>query len=112
MEAMDKQVPLMERLRFLAIYSSNLDEFFRVRVADIRNLARIDKKKINKQLELKPKKLLEKIHNEVSHQLEEYGASLRNVFEELKKEKIFICRSLEEIPEEASKLQQTQQKDQ
>ena len=101
MEAMDKQVPLMERLRFLAIYSSNLDEFFRVRVADIRNLARIDKKKINKQLELKPKKLLEKIHNEVSHQLEEYGASLRNVFEELKKEKIFICRSLEEIPEEA-----------
>ena len=44
LEAMDSQVPLLERLRFLAIYSSNLDEFFRVRVADIRSLIRIDKK--------------------------------------------------------------------
>lgn len=35
-EAQDKSVPLLERLRFLGIYSSNMDEFYRVRVADVR----------------------------------------------------------------------------
>ncbi len=101
MEAQDKKVPLIERLRFLAIYSSNLDEFFRVRVADIRNLAQIDKKKINKQIDVKPKRLLEKIHAEVSHQLQEYGESLTEVLNKLKEENIVICTSLEEIPTEA-----------
>jgi len=38
-EAADNTVPLIERIRFLGIYSSNLDEFFRVRVADIRRRA-------------------------------------------------------------------------
>ena len=37
-EAKDPSVPLYERLKFLAIYSSNLDEFFRVRVASLRSL--------------------------------------------------------------------------
>ncbi|MGB3619660.1 MAG: polyphosphate kinase 1 [Catalinimonas sp.] len=40
-EAGDDRVPLVERLRFLAIYSSNLDEFFRVRVATLRSLLRL-----------------------------------------------------------------------
>ena len=35
-EAKDPSVPLLERVKFLAIYSSNLDEFFRIRVAGIR----------------------------------------------------------------------------
>ena len=38
MEAKDPKVPLIERLRFAAIYSSNLDEFFRVRVAAIQSI--------------------------------------------------------------------------
>ena len=42
-EAKDPNVPLMERIKFMAIYSSNLDEFFRVRVANIRNLLRVGK---------------------------------------------------------------------
>ena len=41
-EAQDKSVPLIQRLRFLGIYSNNQDEFFKVRVA---NLERLDKKK-------------------------------------------------------------------
>ena len=45
-EAKDPNVPLMERLKFLAIYSSNLDEFFRVRVANHRNLLQVGKKTI------------------------------------------------------------------
>ena len=41
-EAQDKSVPLIQRLRFLGIYSNNQDEFFKVRVA---NLELLDKKK-------------------------------------------------------------------
>ena len=41
-EAQDKSVPLIQRLRFLGIYSNNQDEFFKVRVA---NLERLDKRK-------------------------------------------------------------------
>jgi polyphosphate kinase len=39
MEAKDPQVPLADRVKFLAIFSSNQDEFFRVRVASLRNLS-------------------------------------------------------------------------
>lgn len=36
-EAADPSVPLIERVRFLGIYSSNLDEFFKVRVAELKD---------------------------------------------------------------------------
>ena len=41
-EAADKTVPIVERIRFLGIYSANLDEFFRVRVANIRRQALLE----------------------------------------------------------------------
>jgi len=50
-EAMDEGLPLYERIKFMAIYSSNMDEFFRVRFANIRRiarLARLGKKKIGR----------------------------------------------------------------
>ncbi len=91
LEAKDARVPLLERLRFLAIYSSNLDEFFRVRVADIRSLIRIDKKKINKSIDIKPKKILKLINKEVNRQLDIYGQILRTeLLPALEKEGIVI----------------------
>jgi len=98
MEAMDTSVPLLERLKFIAIYSSNLDEFFRVRVANIRHLAQIDKKKINEQVDIEPKKLLDKIQTEVTNQLQEYGSTFQGIIQELKENGIFICQSSAEIP--------------
>lgn len=98
MEAMDKSVPLLERLKFIAIYSSNLDEFFRVRVANIRNLERIDKKKINKQIEVEPTSLLTQIHEVVNSQLSEYGATFEEIIEELKKSGVHVCTNTSEIP--------------
>ena len=99
MEANDESVPLLERLKFVAIYSSNLDEFFRVRVASIRNLAQMDKKKINKKLDFQPTELLKEIHVEVETQLKEYGETIEQVFQELKKNNIFICTNPAEIPQ-------------
>lgn len=66
-EAADPRVPLFERLRFLSIYSSNLDEFFRVRVASLRSLLRLGKKS-RKALSVNPEELLQKIHDRVQRQ--------------------------------------------
>ncbi|MDX1530865.1 MAG: polyphosphate kinase 1, partial [Rhodothermales bacterium] len=71
-EAADPDVPLYERVKFLAIFSSNLDEFFRVRVAGLRSLLRL-KKKDRRGLDFKPKKLLRDIHRTVGRQQEAFG---------------------------------------
>lgn len=77
-EAGDVSVPLYERIKFLAIYSANLDEFFRVRVAAIRSLAGLGKKRIKKELDFDPKLLLKDILEEVNHQLDLFGKTFRN----------------------------------
>lgn len=45
-EALDEKVPLIERIRFLGIYSNNMDEFYRVRVANIRRMLSFRKPKM------------------------------------------------------------------
>lgn len=72
-EAADPTVPLYERLRFLAIFSSNLDEFFRVRVASIQALTHL-KHGGTKTLGDDPSELLRRIHKTVDRQQEEFGA--------------------------------------
>ncbi|MTI21886.1 polyphosphate kinase 1 [Fulvivirga sp. RKSG066] len=100
MEAADKSVPLYERVKFLAIYSSNLDEFFRVRVAALRSIVDIDKKKINKRFNRKPSETLELILKEVNRQLEEFGIIKREVIlPELKEHGIILYRN-EEVHDE------------
>jgi polyphosphate kinase len=75
-EATDPGVPLGERLNFLAIYSSNLDEFFRVRVASLRSLLRV-KKKTADRLGFNPAKVLRQIHRVVTTQQSEFGEIFR-----------------------------------
>ena len=76
-EAIDETVPLYERIKFLAIFSSNLDEFFRVRVASLRSLLSL-KKKTQKALDFDPQVLLNKIHKTVTDLQETYGNTFWN----------------------------------
>ncbi len=103
-EAKDKSVPLYERVKFLAIYSSNLDEFFRVRVAALRSIVNIDKKNINKKFVLPPTVLLKQILDEVYRQQEEFGRIKRDeIIPELKENGIYLYRD-EPILEEHRKF--------
>ena len=61
-EAADKSVPLIERIKFLAIFSSNLDEFYRVRVATLNRLATVAGK-VKEEFGYNPKKILNQIKN-------------------------------------------------
>jgi len=91
-EAGDKSVPLYERIKFLAIFSSNLDEFFRVRVAYLRALLAL-KKKAAKKLDFDPEKLLKRIHKVVTTQQEQFGEIFRNqIRKELNRQGIFLVK--------------------
>lgn len=89
-EASDIRVPLIERLKFLAIFSSNLDEFYRVRVATMSKLAEINDK--SKQvLGLNAKKTLHEIKNIVIRHERKFEHLFEHVImKELADNKIFI----------------------
>src|SRR5215813_6174490 len=80
-EAEDNQVPLIERIKFLGIFSSNLDEFFRVRIATIRRLANLKSKK--HILDINPEKVLDKIHHIVINQQKKFDKIYKNILDEL-----------------------------
>lgn len=89
-EAADQTVPLLERLKFLAIFSSNLDEFFRVRVASLRSLLRLKKKSLDK-LDFHPARLLKQIHRIVNTQQTRFGQIFtQQILPELEREGIFL----------------------
>lgn len=75
-EARDPRVPLLERIKFLAIYSSNLDEFYRVRVASLRGLGHL-KKTQRAALEVPPLKLVERINRKALGQQRVLGRLYR-----------------------------------
>ncbi|MBP2831572.1 polyphosphate kinase 1 [Aquimarina sp. U1-2] len=92
-EAADENNPLYERIKFLAIFSSNLDEFFKVRVSDIRKIKNLDKS-LRKKLITKPNKLLKKIKKQVHLQQEEFGDIFTGqILPQLRNEGIYLINS-------------------
>lgn len=95
----DPQVPLYERVRFLSIFSSNLDEFYRVRMPAVRT--------VNKLLQQDPsaageeslsRNTLSRIQEEIARQLEEFGRILtQSILPALKEQQIHLYYN-EEIP--------------
>jgi len=89
-EAADPTVPLIERVKFLAIFSSNLDEFYRVRVATLTRLSNLNEK-AKEILGYNPKKLLNQIKNIVVKQEKKFNNLYENIIvKELAEEKIFL----------------------
>ena len=87
-EASDKTVPLIERLRFLGIFSNNLDEFFQVRFASVKRIAQSGKsgKKVLGGIEAK--ELLKSITNKVIELQQKSNTILNDIERELKKENV------------------------
>lgn len=91
-QAADKRVPLLERLKFLCIVSSNMDEFFEVRVAGIKNQIRLGSTHTGPD-GLSPKQVFEKISTE-AHKLIDHQYKIFNdiVLPELAEENIRFLR--------------------
>lgn len=88
-EAGDETVPLRERIRFLGIFSNNLDEFFRVRVATLNRMKAVGSKAAM-HLELQPQAILDEIEEKVQLQQIEFERIWKEIQRELTREKIFI----------------------
>ncbi len=99
-EAIDKTVPLIERIKFLGIFSSNLDEFFRVRVATLKRMSDF-KKKAKLEIGENPNKLIKQIHKTVLKQQTRFDETYKEIIKELASHKIFIVNEKQLDKEQA-----------
>ena len=65
-EAQDPEVPLLERMKFVAIFTSNLDEFFMIRVGSLFDMVQMDATSVDSRSGMTPKEQLEKIYEAVA----------------------------------------------
>ena len=90
-EACDPNVPLMQRLQFLGIFSNNQDEFFKVRVANIMRLCR-SRKNAGKLLtgDYTPMSLLEELNEKIAVLQDHFSETYQSVLSLMERENIFV----------------------
>lgn len=89
-EAMDEKVPLHLRIRFLGIFSNNLDEFFRVRVAGLKRAMDFKEKVIAESFYQPPTKILQRINEVVMRQQLNFDKTWKKIQTEMADHKVFI----------------------
>ena len=102
-ESYDKTVPLIERLRFMGIFSNNLDEFFKVRYATIKRIVAAGTELENKLGISKSKELLDQITAIVIDQQERSQQIIDDIVEEFEKNNIYILQE-NDLTEEQGKF--------
>lgn len=109
-EARDESVPLLERMKFVSIFTSNLDEFFMIRVGNLLNMAAVDNKKVDLKSGMTPGEQLraiygavaplykerDKTYAEIKKQLSTYGISSMGFKELEPQEKKYIKKYFKE----------------
>ncbi|MEQ8515770.1 MAG: polyphosphate kinase 1, partial [Chromatocurvus sp.] len=100
-EAADETVPEIQRLRFLGIFSNNLDEFFRVRVAEVRRLISVSSGSTRQQA----KDLLTAIQARVFESQEEFEKVYNDVMEALQRRRIYMINERQLEPNQAEYVQ-------
>ena len=83
-EARDETVPLMERMKFVAIFTSNLDEFFMIRVGSLYDMAAVDNKKLDTKSGMTPVQQLEAIYQAVAPLYKERDKTYAEIKKQLK----------------------------
>lgn len=90
-QAKNVRLPLFERMKFLSIFSSNLDEFFHVRYPEVVAISKLDDKTIQKMIIPQQPGVVNRIQHTIHQQLETFGAVLNEqIIPALKKENIWM----------------------
>ena len=105
-EAADTHVPLLERLRFLGIFSNNLDEFFQVRYATVKRIAQSEKTGKKVFGGITATELLNEITQKVIVQQNTSLTILKDIEEALKQENIFFINENQVLEEQKEPAQE------
>lgn len=96
MEAQNKRLPIFDRIKFLAIYSSNLEEFYRIRISEYRHTIAQSKKEKEVQAAIET---LDEINKIVSRQMRDFDRLFQHdIIEALAQKNIVLCQGIEDIP--------------
>ncbi|MCO5259420.1 MAG: polyphosphate kinase 1 [Crocinitomicaceae bacterium] len=102
-EALDTRNPVIERMRFLGIYSNNMDEFFRVRVANIRRMIEVGDKNVN-GFKGSPKDLFKEIRLVVLRQQKQFEIAYQKILKELEQHNIYHIQEKDLTNEQIAEL--------
>ncbi|EPO5265029.1 polyphosphate kinase 1 [Providencia rettgeri] len=102
-EAADKRNPLIERMRFLGIYSNNLDEFYKVRFADVKRRILINEERGSAS---GARHLLKRIQSRVAKQEQEFDILYNDLLLEMARNQIFLINERQISPRQQIWLRQ------